>query len=515
MKNISNFRFRTSISREGYSNKEEARCCLSFKDAKAINKEKMAFKEREVTIDEFVNYATNGYAFCNLFNRFDADTPEWVQNGKYRTKMYPVYRRGANKGFFKLQFKSDVYFSGAQTIFVDVDYTNFTDIQEYINCLTYTPTIVYPSFSDNSEKKGVVSRRFRMVYVFEDMLDEYNFKQVTNTLYNQIEEDTNEDISDSCGCSFSQYMNGTQSKEVYTSDFIYSASDFPVIEPEYQVVEEIVEEEKVEEKEVNQEYKVSDEIYNDLIYMDNYEMFVQKWYAKGLRYFTKTELDFGDKYYMLTEGTDYCKLNYFRYKVKDGEKRRRKLFLRAALRRLMKPDVTPDELYYNLIIDLFKFFDNSDGVIDADCLRRKVEYSYKVDIDTIRTWNNNSTKFVINPDIAKEYKYTAEGKARKEIKDNQIGEVFDREKTVKDNQIELAEKGIYFTTGRLYQWCRDNHIKPVKKSIRNKENGIGEYNPNLSIRENMKALNCTMYQVRKMKKLYEERSRPRLEDSDC
>ena len=81
-------------------------------------------------------------------------------------QVYPVYRKGKNKGGMKLTFKSDIFFKGAQAIFVDIDNTRYRTIPEYINSLTYKPTCVYMSFSDNTEKHGVVSIRFRLVYVF-------------------------------------------------------------------------------------------------------------------------------------------------------------------------------------------------------------------------------------------------------------------------------------------------------------------------------------------------------------
>ena len=181
-----NFRFKVSISRDYYEKKKDALACLSWTGAKPIGKEKMAFREWEVTVDQFLNCAVNGYAFCNLF-QFDPAKEYWFEtnNGqKYKTS--PLYKTGANKGCMKLEFKRDRFFRGAQTVFVDIDKTRFTSVQDYLNCLTLKPTCVYMSFSDKLEKHGVVSRRFRMVYVFDRVLykDELNvvsnFFQVLN-----------------------------------------------------------------------------------------------------------------------------------------------------------------------------------------------------------------------------------------------------------------------------------------------------------------------------------------------
>ena len=59
--------FKINVSRESYKNKKDALACLTAAGAKSIGRHKMAFKEREITIDEFLSLAEQGYSFCNLF----------------------------------------------------------------------------------------------------------------------------------------------------------------------------------------------------------------------------------------------------------------------------------------------------------------------------------------------------------------------------------------------------------------------------------------------------------------
>ena len=110
----STFRFQTSISLEGYQKKSDATACLSKAGADAIGMNKMAFYPRSVTVDEFLQYATTGHAFCNIF-AFDVNQKYWVttSTGKH-FQSYPVYRNGPNKGAMKLSFKSDQFFYGSQ-----------------------------------------------------------------------------------------------------------------------------------------------------------------------------------------------------------------------------------------------------------------------------------------------------------------------------------------------------------------------------------------------------------------
>ena len=495
MKKELEFTFRTSISREGYDNKETAKMCLSSLTAKKVGKAKMAFKEQEVTIEEFLDYAIHGHAFCNLF-KFDENKKYWIKSGKgHSTLTYPVYTRGLNKGYFKLSFKSDEFFYGSQTVFVDIDFTHYKSLEEYISHLTYVPSCAYYSYSDNLDKGGIISRRFRLVYIFDSILTSKEFRDITFTLYDSIVRDTEEPMYDSCGCSYSQYMNGGNNKEVFNSSIIYSKNDFPAFELPVEVNYQVEEEKPVESKEI----AFNEELVKDMTY-GNYEFVVRKWHAKGLRYFTQTELDFGDNFYTTTT-EDYVKLVYNVDKITDGHHRRRKLYIRAALRRLMK-ETTPDELLYNVYIDRYKFFDNSDELLTIDTLQNKVKNAMKASMEEIKelTVYYKKPTFVINSTVTDKRKAVAE--ARKDITNSLIGEMFDVTATIKANQITMQEAGYKVSLSRLYKWCEDNNVKPVKSSTRRKKEVINGYNPDLSIRENMKVMNCTMYQVLKAKDIH-------------
>ena len=473
------FKFRTSISREGYPNKETAKACLMFKAAKNIGRVKMAFKEQEVTVDEFINYAISGYSFCNLF-KFNEDKQYWIGGGKYWNKTYPVYKRGLNKGYFKLSFKQNKFFNGSQTIFVDVDYTHFNDINDYIKALKYKPTCVYTSFSDKVMKSGIESRRFRLVYVFDRVLNEYEFRSVSINLYTQIIKDTKEPMLDCCGMGVSQYMNGSNSTEVYKSYIIYTPED----------IEKVVEVETVKEKKVPNKIVFTRELVND---MENlpFRTVVEKWWVKGLRYISKTDKEF-DGFYS-TDTDDYYSLFWHNEKVTDGNKRRMKMFLRAALRRLMKPDITADELLYNLYIDRQRFFDNSDDVLNVEVLQGKVKGAMQTEISIIKGFADEYKKpsFIINKNVLN--KRSAVGKARKDIKDKLIDSLYDTSMSVKDNLQSMKASGVKISQARLYKWVNENGVNEKK---------VVEYNPELSIRENMSLMGCTKYQVEKARKEY-------------
>lgn len=499
-----NFTFRISVSKDFYKTKDEARACLFFKGAKKLGREKMAFREMQVTTSEFLEYAISGYAFCGLF-QVDANKKYPLPYKNFVHWTYPVYRRGKNKGCFKLQFKTDNNFIGSQCVFVDVDYTRFESIDEYLACLTFLPSAVYMSYSDKSEKHGIVSRRFRMVYVFDSVLGKDDFKNVAKAIHRQIEKDTHEIMYDNCGTLFSQYMNGCfGNTEHYNTNLIYSIGDFILTTATDSINEKkTVEEKTVEETSCTKAKKtvvqIDKHFLADLHDM-SYKSFVRK-YSKIYKYFTHTVYeDFINGVYKFTD-ENFVALFWNDEKVQDGNKRRKKLYDRAALRRIMKPNVSVEELIYNLYIDVYRFFDNSDDVLNADLIIAKAKRAFLIPIEDLKDkysnvldyYKNNKPEFVINQTIIDKKK--AVGEVRKQLKDEKIGELYDLDKSVEENIVFLNANGIKVAKSRIYQFLKENGLKQEKKVI--------AYNPELSVRENMKRNNCTKYQVEKAKKEYE------------
>lgn len=503
------YRFSLSVSREGYSSKEEVTACLTRTGAKKLGKEPMAFKEQTVTVDEFAKYATSGHSFCNLFDIDDRKYAPETKSEKVRLVykddkgnakdggQYLIYKSGKNKGYFKMSAKRGDLFRGSYAIFVDIDRESYSDdIEEYIGALSYTPTVTYTSFSDKVDKERTgYSRRFRMVYVFDEMLDEETFNNISNYIVADIQDMTNEELYDNCGSSPVQYFNGSNpsENECYCSYNIYSASDFP----EFLVYSEEDEDDCICSN-CDEVVEFDGDFIEDLKNRKDIDKVLHYWHHKGgYNYFTKPEIDFEGKSYMKVD--NYFELLYNTKKIVDGGKRRKKLLIRAILRRLIKPEVTPDELLYNMIIDVNRFFDNSDGILDLDCLMLRVQRAYCADLQEFKQKYVNSRtcnirSFKINPEI--EGKKSVIAKARTEITDNEILSYYDATKSVKENLEVLQSKGIKLGKSRLYEWVKKNNIQT--KSI----DFVTKIDLSLSIRGNMKALSemgfkVTEHQVRK------------------
>lgn len=450
-----NFKFRVNISNDYYEKKTDATACLSRVGAKAIGKEKMAFREYDVSIEQFLWGAIHGYTFCNLF-QFDPNKEYWFEtcDGRHYSSK-PLYEKGPNQGCMKLSFKRDQFFSGAQTVFVDIDLTRFESIPDYLACFTCPPTCVYMSYSDNLEKSGKASRRFRMVYVFNRILGKDDLNVVSRCITDSIVRDTGEPMEDDCGERPSQYFNGVYgNEECYTSGYIYSRLDFPDSLPP-------VDESRVIQtaQDPTKPTVVFDaQLLHDMGNMEP-EQFMH-FYSTRYRYFYRTESEnWINGTYQLTD-ENYLQLWWPTEKITDGNHRRRTLFKRACLRRLINPYVDADTLLFNMYVDLIKFIDYSDGVIKLDMLKRRVERAMQMDFDElaeyceyeIAYWKDHKQKFILHPNVPHTQEYIRY--ITKVVHYTELDEKYDRSKTVKENLALLEGE----SRSTLYRYCHERGI---------------------------------------------------------
>jgi len=502
-----NHTFRITISREHYESKQDVTACLSTPGARAIGREKMAWMEHEVSIDGFMQLATSGYCFCNLFD-FNPAQRYWIEtkDGKKRLD-YPTYHRGANKGYMKIQFKADRFFRGAQTIFVDVDFTRFNNVQDYLATLSIPPTCVYMSFSDNKEKpkSKIVSRRFRMVYVFSEILNAKEFEYISHNITYHIIADTGEPMDDDCGTRKSQYMNGVfANDETYRSDYIYSKYDFAEGGLFYEIP--VIEDVEATDEEVDNAPEFNERMVIDMERL-SYEEFMH-YYSKRLCYIYRVEhegwIESEQCRYQFTDDS-YLQLYYYRERVMDGQHRRRKLYYAGCLRRVMWPEIDADTLLFNLYIDRERFYDNSDGVITITHLKRKVLRVLKMSLEelttycgsTIAYWKANRPRIIFKSGCR--YSFGMMRQVYKEIRYREIDEQYDPMMSVKEN----IDAGLDIPQSTLYRYCAERGYstdpnrpisvrKQQEEKRKEKEKKIERftelYDRSLSPKENMDAL---------------------------
>lgn len=487
MINSRNYKFKINVSAEAYTSKIEARACLTNEGAKSLGRSKMAFKEQWLTVDEFLEKATSGYCFCNIFE-FDPDSKYQIENN---WKAYPVYRTGEYSGYMKLSFKRDEYFKESYVVFVDIDYTKFRKVESFVEKLTFKPTGVYMSYSDGVEKNGITSRRFHLAYVFDSPLGKEDFTKVSRILTKQIEEDTGEIIEDYCGTRLSQYMNGCYGNNKTIRTYaIYSPIDILGVGDKFSIPLILAKEEP----------KIS---FNEQVLFDydNYseEEFKKKpsWieclqnYSYIWRIAGPTWIN--DSYQLASP--NYFRLFFYPKKVEDGDKRRRKLYERMCLRRVMKPDITSEELQFNTIMDVLKFFDNSDGVLDSEFIKKNITNCFKYSIEELTEYYSTEIEYLRKIFFPKKgFIYKTKLHHTREITWCILDEMFDRNLSIKENLEAINNFGFPISMRTLYDYVNSRGITNLGK-IKDEEELISLLDFNLSGDENYRRLKEKGYKV--------------------
>ena len=489
------FVFRVNVSNDSYTTKSEASACLSRAGAEAVGKVKMAFRETSLTVDQFLQQALSGHSFCNLFD-YDPNQKYWIEtSGGKRYQSYPVYRQGRNKGCMKLNFKSDRFFRGSQTVFVDIDYTRFKTIPEYLDCLTLKPTCAYMSYSDKLEKDGITSRRFRLVYVLDRELNKMNMNIVNRYITDCIIRDTGEPMADECGTRASQYFNGVSGNgEYYVTYNIFSRLDFPDSLPDV-----IVQPPSPPSRQTAlPTVEFDDRLLHDMGTMD-YQTFMHYNSLKYCYFYRTERADWTDGLYQLTD-EGYLQLWWHRETITDGNHRRRTLFKRTCLRRLINPYVDANTLLFNMYLDFHRFIDNSDHIITLDTLTRRTRRAMTMTYDELRDycqyeinyWKKHRPKFIMHPKAPKSQAFI--NYVTKRIHYAELDNSYDRTKSVQDNAVALG-----ISPATLYRYCRDKYIETnpgkgqtyVQKRQAKKQDKADKkatfmlyYDPNLSAAKN-------------------------------
>lgn len=182
------------------------------------------------------------------------------------------------------------------------------------------------------------------------------------------------------------------------------------------------------------------------------------------------EKEWDDKNYQFVDG-DYFSLFHFRSRRFDHEGRRKTLYQRMCLRRLLSPEITKDEMVVNTIVDIIKYFDNSDGVLNADFIKNNIDTSfslspeeinemYKVSIDYLKQETRPKKGYIIKYGVSDEKGITYE------ILDDFYNTCF----TVNENYDYLNEIcDISFSKSTLYDYCKNRMIKTDNNKLSDNE----------------------------------------------
>lgn len=446
------------------------------------------WQRRELNIAEFKHLVMDGHAYNAIYN---------------------------TKSEFKERDATKDNWLYTHVISVDFDYYRHT-LDETLEMAEFEPNFAYNTKSNGIHEKNGKPHRytnyFRFVYCFnEPITTEEDFRTIYQRLTSCFKSYEHKDI-DTCGGVVTQLMYGFTRKEGNRFEQIgsldlYSIRDFG-IEPK--AVKEI-------------------ELFDGIEEADGYDIFDKEFIEDArdtnVNVFTKykniyervmcSKIDFDDELYHVFDKSKEFEIRVRKHRVKDadeygnvvskvenikfkdGERRHEVLYKNCLARRKMKPDITPTELLYNLILDRMELIDNSDGKFTLRYLQSMVASAIKV-----KNISDNigqiKRRITVNRDEAKRRGISiakAVGIARKEMTDKQIADNFNPELTNKEN---AANCGVSLL--RLKQWKKEQGIEKKKFSI--PDTWIDAYyDRTKSVKENLEILKGKRFKI-SMRRLY-------------
>lgn len=431
MENFSNFNFEVSYSVSNYSSKPTS-----------DQIKYMHFAMSKTNVNEFVDKISSGYAYCAVY---DYDN-------------------------FGMSQKKDSNFAYTQVISVDIDKTT-TPLNQALEMLHTTPTVAYNTFSNGNNDLYC----YRFVYIFQEPIESIKDAKLYTLALNQIVGEELNIKTDANACKVSQYFNGTNDSNVFVSDCVYELSDFNI--------DDI----KVQPKCIQEEHHnigLTCTFENDTALIKDFwnlklTEFLYK-YDSIMPNIQNSKIDIPSedepfidipsdyreihRYWYLMVDEKGHKLDYIK-KIRDGEGRRKKLFLNGIIRRLINPQITFENMLHNIVWEFVTYMVNDGNKITKKILWNIVQDIMKTDITRYSELGKTTRKWMVNPYFSTKY-----GMSKREVinkfkhnKKQYIGEFYDLSLTDKENIEMMKEYGLEVSLRTLKTWRKENNITKYNK----------------------------------------------------
>ena len=451
------FRFKLSVSDQSFEKKLPKGSPIYSK---------LTFTQQTVSLLQFLEIIRNGYMFC----------------GVYDNKKFP------NKGY-----ETSKHLVSNNVVSIDIDDCD-CPMRDFMTTLKYMPTFAYESFSNLEEGKGY---RFRFLYVFDGSVNGETYRRLYHAICkaNTIECSSNDT---STGSPY-QKIWGTNGKrrDVICLGYIYHIDSFkefmddekcPV--PVYKKTPQHNNTLKLDTPRLTD--KAFEEAWNNSINNDDV-------LSKMRHYQTYecTQIDWKEgELWRDLEDTHYYEIkrkwemrlvfNGGRYKrvpvnirLKNGEHRRKKIFLSLMRRRLIDNTITLEHLCYAALYELHYFIDNSvkEDYITRNQLMQIAQTAYSTDLERYKEKLRKNKHFKINKmERIKRGLSPAQAVAmanreiRRNKKEKEYGELakkYDPDKSVRKNaEILGVSKG---TVQALKKWLRERQNGEAEQLPTNEE----------------------------------------------
>lgn len=430
MINSSNFNFEVSYSISSYNAKPTS-----------DQIKYMHFAMSKTNVNEFADKISSGYAYCAVYDYDD----------------------------FGMSQKKDSNFAYTQVISVDVDKTT-TPLNEALEMLHTTPTVAYNTFSNGTNDLYC----YRFVYIFQEPIESIKEAKLYTLVLNQIVSEELHIKTDANACKVSQYFNGTNDSNVFVSDCVYELSDFNI--------DDINGQSKSYKKEHHN-------IGLDVHFEKDTTLIKDFWNLKLTEFLYKydsimpniqnSKIDIPSedepfidipsdyreikRYWYLLVDEKGNKLDYVR-KIKDGEGRRKKLFINGIIRRLINPSITFENMLHNIVWEFVTYMINDGNKITKTILWQIVQDVMKTDMTRYSELGKTTRKWMVNPYFSAKY-----GMSKREVinkfklnKKQYIGEFYDWSLSDKENVEKMKEYGFEISAKTLQRWRKENGITKYK-----------------------------------------------------
>lgn len=434
MENTKNYTFEVSLSNQNFTHKPD----------RATEIPKLTFSQTTTTIDEFADAITQGFCYT------------------------PVYSLST----FSMANKTDANYVYSSFVSLDFDHSK-TSMSNMVEALEYKPTIAYTSCNNGLNDEY----RFRFIYCFNEPIEglaAYSAYVLTLLKANNL---SIKDI-DQRSLKGSQYYNGNGCGDVniIITHNIYNREDFKDYYGTY--TESIIQNNNTPTPTI----MWWNDTFSSKQFIDDYwNMRMEDVLCKYVETYPNidhTPMDEADEDtpYILFPA-DYIEIRRYwttqnegkAIKLKDGQGRRRKLFLNGIIRRLINPSITLENLLYNLLFELVHYVSNyqAKNIIGKKEIYQIACNVMRADLEAYECLRGTERTYMVNPKYCVKYginKRQARNIAEKAIRSEHIGELFDYNKTDKENLEAMKEHGLRISLITLKRWRLENGITKYQKN---------------------------------------------------
>ena len=412
---------------------------------------KITFTQKNVSLEEFAELIFQGRLFSGVYN----------------------------KQHFHISQKTINNFIHCNAIAIDIDDSD-CPMDDYLQTLRYTPTIAYETFSNLKDGCGY---RYRFIYVFEDSIDGNAYGGMYKALCNANAiyfSSSNDHSMERCNQMFYGTANASNlinfGKTYNTSDF-KDYMDNKSVQPQ-----------SLNKKSEDDVKRLSlDTTFNDKAFKKQWRCGNDIDVLMTMRHYQTSECtqidfkegelwrDLDDEHYYEIKRKWETRLSFNggRYnrvpinrRLKNGEHRRKKIFLSLMRRRLIDPTITLEHLCYAALYELHFFIDNTDN---EDYITRQQLMHY--------------AQSALSSDL------------------EQYKETLREHKSFKINKMEARRQGI---TPRQAV-CKANGARRKEQTNKKYEELAKKYDPDKSVRQNVDILGVSKGTVQALKKWLEDR----------